>query len=148
MIQGKISEQVLARYPKLLTEANQRMSEPWFLVDEHTHERFKFKATLSAEILSSFRGRRYGGIGLDPNDFMISHEDWVRTESEAFVNPRAIDANYDENLRRHVFHFIKKLIEKAQNFPNVLPTVTNVFSKIDLSEKKSVEIAVFDDSDF
>ena len=59
MIQGKIGEQELARYPKLLTEANQRMSEPWFLVDEHTHERFKFKATLSADILSSFRGRRY-----------------------------------------------------------------------------------------
>jgi hypothetical protein len=114
-----ITDQVLTRYPILLTEANQRMSEPWFLVDEHTHERFKFKATLSAEILSSFRGRRYGGIGLDPNDFMISHEDWVRTESEAFVNPRAIDANYDENLRWHVFHFIKKLIEKAQSFPIV-----------------------------
>ena len=59
MTQEKICEQVLARYPKLLTEANQRMSEPWFLADEHTHERFKFKAPLSAEILSSFRGRRY-----------------------------------------------------------------------------------------
>ncbi|MDA8575280.1 putative sugar O-methyltransferase [Alphaproteobacteria bacterium] len=121
MIQGKISDQVLARYPRLLTENNQRMSEPWYSVDEHTHGRFKFKAPLSAEILSSFRGRRYGGggVGFDPNDFMISHEDWVRTESEAFVNPRAIDANYDENLRRHVFHLIRELFDKAQDFPIV-----------------------------
>ena len=37
MIQGKISEQVLARYPTFLTDANQRMSEPWFSADEHTH---------------------------------------------------------------------------------------------------------------
>ena len=118
MIQGKISEQVLARYPKLLTEANQRMSEPWFSVDEHTHERFKFKATLSAEILSSFRGRRYGGIGLDPNDFMISYEEWVRIENEAVVNPSAVYADYDQNLRRMVSHFIKELFDKARDFPN------------------------------
>ena len=119
MTQGKISEQILARYPKLLTEANQRMSEPWFSADEHTHERNKFKATLSAEILSSFRGRRYGGIGLDPQDFMISFEVWKRIEGEAFVNPRAIYADYDENLRLGVSHFIRELIEKAQDFPIV-----------------------------
>ena len=119
MIQGKISEQVKARYPKFLTEANQRMSEPWFSADEHAHERFKFKATLLAEILSSFRGRRYGGIGLEPLDFMISREEWMRIENEAVVNPRAIYANYDENLRRSVFHFIKELFDKAQDFPIV-----------------------------
>ena len=136
MTQEKICEQVLARYPKLLTEANQRMSEPWFLVDEHTHERFKFKATLSAEILSSFRGRRYGGIGLDPRDFMISFEEWVRIENEAVVNPSAIYADYDQNLRRTVSHFLRELFDKAQDFPIVdkpvsythltLPTIYSV----------------------
>ena len=75
MIQGKISEQVLARYPTFLTDANQRMSEPWFSADEHTHERLKFKAKLSAEILNSFRGRRYDGLDWC-YDFMISHEEW------------------------------------------------------------------------
>jgi hypothetical protein len=116
-----ISVQVLARYPRLLTMANQRMSEPWFSVDEHPHERFKFKAPLSAEILSSFRGRRYGGggIGLDPQDFMISFEEWKRIEGEAFVNPRAIYAKYDENLRLGVSLFIREFFDKAQDFPIV-----------------------------
>ena len=119
MIQGKISEQVLARYPTFLTDANQRMSEPWFSADEHTHERLKFKAKLSAEILNSFRGRRYDGVGLMPVDFMISHEEWVRLEIEANVNPRAINANYVKNLRQGVFHFFKELFYKAQDFPVV-----------------------------
>ena len=54
-----------------------------------------------------------------PVDFMISHEEWVRLEIEADVNPRAINANYVENLRRGVFHFIKELFYKAQDFPIV-----------------------------
>ena len=94
MIHEKISDQVLARYPKLLTEANQHISEPWFSADEHTHERFKFKATLPAEILSSFRRRRYGGIGMYPQDFTIGDEEWANIENEAVVKSSVINANY------------------------------------------------------
>ena len=113
-----ISEQVLSRYPKLLTEANQRMVEPWFSGDEHTHERYKFKAPLSADILGSFRGRRYGGFGNQAFHFAISPENWWQLEEGAVVNPCAISHNFNEKLRRSVFHFIKELIDKAQDFPN------------------------------
>lgn len=113
-----ISEQVLSRYPKLLTEANQRMVEPWFSVDEHTHERYKFRAQLSADILGSFRGRRYGGFGTRGYHFAISEENWRQLEEGAVVNPRATVHNFNEKLRRSVFYFIKELIDKAQDFPN------------------------------
>ena len=117
MSQGSIREQVLARYPILLSEANLRMSEPWFSVNDHTHERSKFTSKLSTEILSSFRGRRYGGIGLTSVDFAVSNEIWVKIEAETLVNPRSRISDYDKVLGSYVLHFIKDLVEKARDFP-------------------------------
>ena len=54
-----------------------------------------------------------------PVDFMISHEEWVKLEIEANVNPRAINANYVKNLRQGKHYFFKELFYKAKDFPIV-----------------------------
>lgn len=111
-----IIEQVLRRHPRMLQDANRRATEPWFAADKHSHERFKFEARLTAEILTSFRGRCYGGIGLEPIDFALKDVSFFTLKETTLIKASESVADYESIVRKHAMYFINELIEKAAIF--------------------------------
>ncbi|MEK9595961.1 MAG: putative sugar O-methyltransferase [Rhodospirillaceae bacterium] len=108
--------QVLQRHPRMLQDANRRATEPWFAADQHSHERFKFEARLTADILTSFRGRCYGGIGLEPIDFGLTAESFFTLKETTLVKPSESVADYKSIVEKHAMYFINDLINKAAIF--------------------------------
>ena len=65
-------EEIYARCPEMFAAARDRAEDDWFAAKAHTHERHKFTLFPSIEVLAKFRDHQIGGIGLEPQDFMLT----------------------------------------------------------------------------
>ncbi|MGB1006643.1 MAG: putative sugar O-methyltransferase, partial [Thalassobaculaceae bacterium] len=65
-----------ARRLELATAASDRAEDDWFAAKAHTHERHKFTLFPSIEVLAKFRDHQIGGIGLEPQDFMLTDKNF------------------------------------------------------------------------
>ena len=67
-------DEIYARCPEMFAAASDRAEDDWFAAHAHTQERSKFTLFPSIEVLAKFRDHQIGGIGLEPQDFMLTDD--------------------------------------------------------------------------